>query len=201
MKISCRRLATIVVLLLFALTLGCREGATREKFKSTDITGVDWGKDFHLMDQNGKSRGLGDYRGKVVLLFFGYTHCPDVCPTTLAKLAFVRKTMGQDADRVQVLFITVDPSRDTPQRLAAYLPTFDPTFVGLWGDEAAIAQSAKTFKVFYESGQGDAQKRDTVDHSAGIYAFDAQGRLRLFMNQALPAEDIAHDVRLLLKRE
>lgn len=199
MKIGLKHWGARLALVLLVFAAGCSPRAPAEKFKSADITGATWGRDFHLTDQNGKPRSLSDFKGKVVLLYFGYTHCPDVCPTTLATLARMRKSLGPDAGRVQVLFVTVDPARDTPQRLAQYLAAFDPTFVGLWGNEATIAQTAKAFKVAHEVHR-DAQGNETeVDHSSGVYAFDPKGRLRLYINQGEPATDIAHDVRLLLK--
>ena len=182
-----------LTLFLFALVAGC--GAPpAQQFKSTDVTGATWGKDFHLTDQSGRQRSLADFRGKVVLLFFGYTHCPDVCPTTLTKLAGVRASLGANAHALQVLFVTVDPKRDTAQRLAQYLTQFDPTFVGLWGNDLATAQTAKEFKVVYKSDDPE-----TTEHSAGIYAFDTQGRLRLYIDPGTPSADIVHDVKLLLK--
>lgn len=202
-KAGITRWATLIALLLVALAAGCSRQAPAGKFRSTDLTGVDWGKDFHLTDQNGKARSLADFRGKVVLLFFGYTHCPDVCPTTLATLASARKALGAQADRVQVLFVTVDPARDTPQRLAQYLRGFDSSFLGLWGDDAAIARTAKAFKVYYKTPHGEHDDRglEAVEHSAGVYAFDPGGRLRLYIDQGKSPADIVHDVRLLLKRE
>jgi protein SCO1/2 len=201
MRIGLKRWGAGLALVLLVFAAGCSPRVPVEKFKSADITGASWGKGFHLADQSGKPLSLADFKGKVVLLFFGYTHCPDVCPTTLAKLAQVRRSLDTDAGRVQVLFVTVDPARDTPRRLAQYLAQFDPSFVGLWGDEAAIAQTAKAFKVSHEIHR-DAQGRETaMDHSGGVYAFDPQGRLRLYINQGESAVDVAHDIRLLLKRK
>lgn len=194
------RWAAWIALVLLALAAGCSRQAPTEKFRSTDLTGVDWGSDFHLVDQNGKPRSLADFRGKVVLVFFGYTHCPDVCPTTLATLASARKSLGAQADRVQVLFVTVDPGRDTPQRLAQYLRGFDSSFLGLWGDDAAIARTAKAFKVYYKTPH-DERSLEAVEHSGGVFAFDPRGRLRLYIDQGKSPADIAHDVRLLLKRK
>lgn len=199
MKVRLDRWGVLGALLVLALAAGCSPRAPTEKFKAADITGANWGKDFHLVDQNGKPRSLADFRGKVVLLFFGYTHCPDVCPTTLGKLALARKSLGADAKRVQVLFVTVDPVRDTPQRLAEFLHRFDPTFLGLWGNEAAIAQTARAFKISYNVQHGDTHDKETVAHSAGVYAFDPYGRLRLYIDPGKSPSDIAHDVELLLK--
>ena len=132
-----------------------------------------------LTDHNGKPRTLADFQGKVVVLFFGFTHCPDVCPTTLGELAMVMKELGKDADRVQVLFVTVDPERDTPEVLPQYVPAFDPSFLGLYGDAEATARTAKEFKIFYQK-QPLPGGGYSIDHSAGTYIYDQQGRLRLF---------------------
>lgn len=177
-----------------ALAAGC-DGAPR--FRSTDITGADYGKTLELTDQTGRPRRLEDFRGKVVLLFFGFTNCPDVCPTTLAELSQVVKELGADAARVQVLFVTVDPERDTPEALAKYVGAFDPRFLGLYGDSAATQRTAREFKVFYE-------KRKTadgysMDHSAQTYVIDPQGRLRLFVRPDRLAADLPADLRTLLK--
>ena len=166
------------------------------KFKSTDITGVDYGKSLELTDTSGKLRHLEDFRGKAVVLFFGFTHCPDVCPTTLADLAGVMKALGPDAERVQVLFVTVDPERDTPQDLDRYVHAFDPRFIALRGDAAATQRVAKEFKIYYEKRkQGDSY---TVDHSAQSYVLDPQGRLRLLVRHDRLATDLPHDLRVIL---
>ncbi|MBS0317944.1 MAG: SCO family protein, partial [Proteobacteria bacterium] len=144
-------------------------------FASTDITGVPWGKDFHLTDHRGRPRTLADFRGKVVMLFFGYTHCPDVCPTSLTNMARVRKLLGPDGSRVQGLFVTLDPKRDTPQVLAQYVPAFDPGFLGLYGDKQATAAAAADFKVFFAAQKPDEGGNYTIDHSSGIFVFDPQG--------------------------
>lgn len=182
-----------------ALLTGCGGGAP--KFKSTDITGAGYGKELSLTDQNGKSRTLSDFRGKVVALFFGYTHCPDVCPTTLAQLSQVMKALGPDADRVQVLFVTVDPERDTPAVLSQYVTAFDPRFLGLYGDAEATRRAAKEFKVFYEKHEGAAPGEYSVDHSAGTYVIDPKGRLRLFVGNGKAGADLAHDIRTLLNEK
>jgi protein SCO1/2 len=168
------------------------------QFDSVDITGADYAKDFHLTDMNDKPRSLVDFRGKVVLIFFGYTQCPDVCPTTMADLRNVMQTLGPDADRVQVLFVTLDPARDTSALLRQYVPSFDPRFVGLRGDDTTTAQTAKDFKVFYQKVEGRTPDGYTLDHTAGTYVFDADGRVRLFIRQGQPAEAITHDLKLLL---
>ena len=166
------------------------------KFKSTDITGVDYGKSLELADTGGRVRHLEDFRGKALVVFFGFTHCPDVCPTTLADLAGAMKALGPHADRVQVLFVTVDPERDTPQDLERYVHAFDPRFIALRGDPAATARAAKEFKIYYEKRrQGDSY---TVDHSAQSYVIDPQGRLRLLVRHDRLAEDLPHDLRVIL---
>ena len=166
--------------LLAALALaGCH--GSGESFRNTDITGADYGRDFSLTDQNGRTRTLADFRGKVVVVFFGYTRCPDVCPTTLADLKAAREQLGDEGKRVQVLFVTVDPERDTPQLLASYVPAFDPSFLGLYGDAAATARVAKEFKVFFQKVPGKTPDSYSVDHTSASYVFDPQGRLRLLV--------------------
>jgi protein SCO1/2 len=166
------------------------------KFKSTDITGVNYGKSLDLPDTSGRLRHLADFRGKAVVLFFGFTHCPDVCPTTLADLAGVMKTLGADADRVQVVFVTVDPERDTPQDLDNYVHAFSPRFIALRGDPAATQRVATEFMIYFEKRkQGDTY---TVDHSAQSYVLDPEGRLRLLVRQDRLAEDLPHDLRVIL---
>ena len=168
------------------------------KFKSTDITGVDYGKSLELTDHNGKPRRLEDFRGKAVVVFFGFTRCPDVCPTTLADAAQAMKQLGPDADRVQVLLVTVDPERDTQEALAKYVPAFDSRFVGLRGDLEATRRAAKEFKVYFEKRPGKTPDGYSIEHSAQSYVIDPQGRLRLFVRHDRIAEDLAHDLRVLL---
>jgi len=171
---------------------------SKPQFESVDITGANYAQDFHLVDVTGKPRSLADYRGKVVMLFFGYTQCPDVCPTTMADLKTVMQALGPDADRVQVLFVTLDPERDTPPLLAQYVPAFDPRFVGLLGDDSAIARTAKEFKVFYQRVPGATPGSYTLDHTAGTYVFDPAGRIRLFIRQGETNAAMTHDVKQLL---
>jgi len=169
------------------------------KFKSTDISGVDYGRSLELTDHNGRTRRLEDFRGKAVVVFFGFTQCPDVCPTTLAEVSGAVKKLGPDAARVQVLFVTVDPERDTREVLAKYVTAFDPSFLGLYGDAAATQRTAKEFKVYYEKRkQGDSY---TVDHSAQTYVIDPQGRLRLFVRHDRIGADLPEDLRTLLKEK
>jgi protein SCO1/2 len=184
--------ALFVAAVLFS---GC--GFSGPSFRNVDITGADYGKDFSLTDHTGRARSLADFRGKVVVMFFGYTRCPDFCPTTLAELKSVREQLGEDGKRVQVLFVTVDPERDTAQLLANYVPAFDPSFIGLYGNSAAIATVAKDFRVFYQKVPGKTPDSYTLDHTAGSYVFDPQGRLRLFARQGNPANLVA-DIRILM---
>jgi len=184
---------------LAALALAACQGEA-PKFRSTDITGVDYGKSLELADHHGKLRHLEDWRGKAVVLFFGYTHCPDVCPTTLADMAQAMRQIGADAERVQVLFVTVDPERDTQEALARYVPAFDPRFLGLRGDLAATRRAAQEFKIYFEKRPGKTPAEYSVDHSAQIYVIDPQGRLRLFVRQDRIAQDLAPDLRTLLDR-
>ncbi|RTL40500.1 MAG: SCO family protein [Rhodocyclaceae bacterium] len=185
---------------LCALTACSPEGSggSRESFANTDITGANYANGFRLTDHHGQVRTLADYKGKVVTLFFGYTQCPDVCPTNLLNMAQVMRELGPDADKVQVLFVTIDPERDTQELLAQYVPAFDPRFVGLYGDVATTQAVARDFKVFYQK-QGDVQGgRYTVDHSTGTYVYDPQGRLRLYIKHGEKLAPIVTDLRRLL---
>jgi protein SCO1/2 len=170
----------------------------REPFMNTDVSGAAYGRDFRLADHQGKPRALADFEGKVVLLFFGYTHCPDVCPTTLAEAAAAMRELGPQADQVQVLFVTVDPERDTPALLARYVTSFHPTFLGLHGDEQRIAQTARDFKVYSQKISGASAAGYLIDHSAGTFVFDPRGRLRLYHGFGKGAAFLVHDIRLLL---
>ncbi|MCB1888735.1 MAG: SCO family protein [Rhodocyclaceae bacterium] len=187
----------LAVLSLLALT-ACSEGPSKPPFNATDITGADYARGFSLTDHTGQPRTLADYRGKAVSIFFGYTQCPDVCPTTLSTMAEVMRQLGDDADRLQVLFVTVDPERDTQALLAEYVPLFDPRFVGLFGDADTTARVAKDFRVFYRKAGDTSGSTYTVDHSAGTYLFDPAGRLRLYVKHGEQADRITADVRRLL---
>jgi len=182
---------------LLALLAACGSGAP--SFKGSDVTGSAFGRDFKLTDADGATRTLADYRGKAVVMFFGYTQCPDVCPTTLAALAEAMKALGPAADRVQVLFVTVDPERDTAELLKAYVPAFDPRFVGLRGDAKATEAVAKEFRIVYQKVPGATPTTYTVDHSAGTFLFDPQGRLRVYIGHGQTPDAFAHDLRELLK--
>jgi protein SCO1/2 len=188
-----RRFWSIIICSL-ALAAGC-DG--RPQFKSTDITGADYGRTLELTDHTGKVRRLEDFRGKAVVVSFGFTHCPDVCPTTLADLASAVKSLGQDAEKVQVLFVTVDPERDTKEVLAKYVTAFDPRFLGLYGDAAATQRAAKEFKIYYEKRKSGESY--SVDHSAQSYVIDPQGRLRLLVRHDRIGSDLPDDLKTLLK--
>lgn len=186
-----------LLLLCAALALaGCSE---KPVFQNTDLTGLDYARDFALTDHNGKPRTLADFKGRAVLIFFGYTQCPDVCPTTMAEMAAVMQQLGKQADDLQVLFITLDPERDTAQLLSKYVPAFDRRFLGLYGDAAATAKVAKEFKVFYQKVPGKDPENYTIDHTAGSYVFDRQGRIRLFVRHGQGPAPIVHDIQMLLK--
>ncbi|MBX9959361.1 MAG: SCO family protein [Burkholderiaceae bacterium] len=198
-----RRLLRSTLLALLAggaLLLGaCSEGG-KASFNAIDVTGADYAKDFALTDHNGQARTLKDFQGKVVVMFFGYTQCPDVCPTSMTELAAVKKLLGQDGDKVQGLFVTVDPERDTPEIMKAYMANFDPSFLALYAaspDQLAVV--AKDYKVYYKKVEGKTPTSYTMDHSAGMYIYDTQGRLRLYSRYGSGAGALADDIRLLLK--
>jgi protein SCO1/2 len=183
-------LATAALLVLMA--------CSKQGFHNVDITGANYANDFSLTDHTGARRTLADYRGKVVVIFFGYTQCPDVCPTTLAQMAEVRKALGKDAGQLQVLFVTIDPQRDTQAVLAQYVPGFDPTFVGLLGTPEETAKTAKQFKVFYQKVPGPTETSYTMDHTAGSYVIDKTGHPRLFLKHNQGIDPIVADLRQLL---
>ncbi|TDR80599.1 SCO family protein [Paludibacterium purpuratum] len=188
----------LLLALLLALTACQRVDLLKLDFKGTDLTGTEVGGDFTLTDQTGKPRQLSDFRGKVVALFFGYTHCPDVCPTTLLEYANIYKKLEPDSQNLQVIFVSVDPERDTQTVLAGYVPHFNPTFVGLTGSPSEVAAVMKAYKVV-------AQKVPTpgggysVDHSAGSYLLDSAGRVRVYEPYNTPVADVVHDIRQLLR--
>ena len=192
----------LMIGLCCALALaGCdsKPPVPKVSFVSTDVTGLDIGKGFELTDHTGHGRTLADYQGKVVAVFFGYTHCPDVCPTTLVDLANVKKQLGADGDKLQVLFITVDPERDTQELLAEFVPAFDSSFVGLRGDKAQTEKVEKDFKIFAQKVMAKDGKSYTIDHTAGTYLFDAQGRVRLFVKHGQDAALLVADIRQLIR--
>lgn len=168
-------------------------------FSSIDVTGADYAKGFTLTDHNGQSRSLSDFKGKVVVLFFGYTQCPDVCPTSMAELAEVKRLLGADADKLQGVFVTVDPARDTTELLKAYMTNFDPTFVAFVPTADELPDVAKQFKIYYKKQAGQTPTSYTMDHSAGSYVYDTQGNLRLYSRYGSGAKVLAQDIQTLLK--
>ncbi len=184
-----------LVLCVAVLLAACEPAAPR--FHNVDITGANYAQDFALKDHTGARRTLADYRGKVVVVFFGFAQCPDVCPTTLSDMAEVRRRLGANGERLQVLFVTVDPERDTPQVLSEYVPAFDPSFVGLYGSVEETARTARQFKVFYQKVPGKTPTSYTIDHTAGSYVFDPQGRIRLYLKHGQDVDAIAADLKRL----
>lgn len=179
---------------------GCNFPEAAQPFKSTNVTGIETGKDFRLTDHHGQVRTLADFRGKVVIMFFGYTHCPDICPTTLSDLSQAMRMLGPDANKVQVLFVTVDPERDTQELLAQYVPAFNPTFIGLYGTPEQTAATATEFRLFYSKQPGSSPENYTVDHSVGTYIYDRSGKLRLRTNYGQGVDALVHDIKLLLDK-
>ena len=183
---------------VLALTACEKSQSPKVPFANTDITGLDYAKGFALTDHNGKPSTLADFKGKVVVVFFGYTQCPDVCPTTLSELAGIKKALGSEAERLQVIFITLDPQRDTPELMAGFVPAFDSSFLGLWGEQAVIDKVAKDFKVFAQKVPSKDSKSYTIDHTAGSYVFDDQGRIRLFVRHGQGGDGLQKDLQRLL---
>ena len=171
----------------------------KPKFNAIDITGADYAKGFTLTDHNGQSRSLSDFKGKVVVLFFGYTQCPDVCPTSMVELAEIKRLMGADGDKLQGVFVTVDPVRDTAELLKAYMANFDPTFVAFIPTPEQLAVVAKDYKIYYKKVDGKTPTSYTMDHSAGSYVYDTQGNLRLYSRYGVGAQVLAQDIQTLLK--
>lgn len=193
-----RWLLVFIVAALAVLIAGCNRAgdAAAPGFRGIDLTGAPYGRNFRLTDADGRERTLADYKGKAVLMYFGFVQCPDVCPTALIRAAKVKQLLGADGDKLQVIFITVDPERDTPEVIKAYTAAFDPSFIGLYGDAKRTRETADEFKVYYK--QVPTGSSYTMDHSALSYAFDPQGRLRLALRHEQTAEDYAHDLRQLL---
>lgn len=190
----------LLSILALALLLGACDKipSQPQSFKNTDLTGLDYARDFALTDHTGKPRTLADFKGKVVVVFFGFTSCPDVCPTTLAEMAGVMKALGPQADDVQVLMVTVDPERDTQELLAQYVPAFDKRFIGLRGTPEQTAAVAKEFKVFYAKVPGKEPGSYSIDHTAASYVFDRNGKVRLFVRYGQGVEPLVHDIGQLL---
>lgn len=188
----------VIFLCFFALFLtAC--SPDKPQFKSIDLTGADYAKDFALPDQNGQSRSIKDFAGKVVVVFFGFTQCPDVCPTSMAELAGIKKSLGADGNKLQAVFISVDPERDTPDILKAYMGNFDPTFLALRPSLEQMPVVGKDFKIYYKKVDGKTPTSYSMDHSAGYYIYDTKGRLRLYNRYGSGAEGLLGDIRLLLK--
>lgn len=183
------------------LLAACSDGG-KPSFSAIDLTGADYAKDFTLTDHNGQARTLKDFQGKIVVMFFGYTQCPDVCPTSMTELAAVKKLLDKDGDKVQGLFVTVDPERDTPEVMKSYMANFDPTFLALYAaTPEQLAAVAKDYKVYYKKVEGKAPGSYTMDHSAGMYVYDTQGRLRLYSRYGTGAGALAADIKLLLQEK
>jgi protein SCO1/2 len=191
-------LRVFFISLLLLVLAAC---SPKPEFKNIDITGgTAFGKDFSLLDTDGKVRTLADFKGKAVVMFFGYTQCPDVCPTTLTEMQQAMALLGKQSDKVQVIFVTVDPERDTAAILKQYVPAFDKRFMGLRpADDAALEKVTKDFKIYYRKVPGSSPGSYTMDHTAGSYAFDPEGRLRLYIKHAQGPETLAHDLKELLK--
>lgn len=171
---------------------------SKPAFSSVDVTGVDYAKSFELTDHNGQVRHLTDFAGKAVLMFFGYTQCPDVCPTTMTEMIEIKKALGQDGERLQVLFVTVDPERDTPELLKAYMENFDPSFLALRTTPEKLVELTKDYKIYYKKVEGSTPTSYTMDHSAGSYVYDPKGKLRLFTRYGSPKEALTKDIQTLL---
>lgn len=196
-----RRFSPALVLAASMPALAGLSGCFQNKpsFASVDLTGADYARDFNLVDHNGRQRSLKDFAGQIVVVFFGFAQCPDVCPTTMAEMVEVRKALGADGARVQSIFITVDPDRDTPEVLKAYMANFDPSFLALRpGSAEQLAALAKDFKVFYRKNAGPTPTSYTIDHTAGSYVYDTRGRLRLFTRHGMGVKALVADLRLLL---
>ena len=170
------------------------------KFTAIDITGADYAKNFSLPDHNGKVRTLQDFQGKIVMMFFGYTQCPDVCPTSMSEMAEIKKLLGPDGDRLQGIFVSVDPDRDKPEMLKAYMENFDPSFLALVTTPEKTKEVAKEYKVYYKKVDGPTETSYTVDHTAGSYVYDTTGKLRLFTRYGTKPELTAADLKILLSQ-
>ena len=189
--------ASALLISATALFSACAE--KKAEFKGVDITGAEYARDLPLTDHNGQPRHLKDFAGKVVVVFFGFTQCPDVCPTSMQELAEVKRTLGADGERLQGIFVTVDPERDTADVLKAYMANFDPTFLALRGNAQELAAVAKDFKIYYKKVDGKTHTSYTIDHSAGSYVYDTAGRLRVYHRYGSGAAALAADVATLLK--
>ena len=187
-----------LMLLFISVLTACKPAIEGNQFVATDITGADFAQALRLTDHTGKPRALTDFKGKAVVLFFGYTHCPDVCPTTMLDLKQTMKLLGPRADELQVLFVTLDPERDTQAVLAQFVPSFDKRFIGLRGNEQEISAVTATFKIYAKKVDVQGKGGYTVDHSAGMYVFDKVGKIRLYIDYGEKPSDIANDIKQIL---
>jgi protein SCO1 len=187
----------LAFIVMAGLLASCQQGSSAS-FIGTDLTGTQFGKPLTLTDHTGKLRSMNDFKGKVVVMFFGYTHCPDVCPTTMSDLKQTMKLLGDKANDVQVLFVTVDPERDTQEVLAQFVPGFDPRFIGLRGTVAEVAANLNEYKVYAAKVSEPGKSGYTMDHSAGLYVFDKSGAPRIYLGYGEKPANIAHDLQLLL---
>jgi protein SCO1 len=187
-----------VALTAWAALAGCSD--PKPSFNAVDMTGADYAKGFALKDADGKERTLADFKGKVVVLFFGYAQCPDVCPTTMTEMAQVKQQLGADGDKLQVLFVTVDPDRDTPEVMKAYMGAFDPAFVALIPTQEQLAAMAKDYKAYYKKVDGKTPTSYSMDHSAASYIYDTQGRLRLYARYGAGVAPMVADVKALIQQ-
>lgn len=194
-----RRLWAAVVLGAGLLVSACSNDGPA--FTGVDITGATYAQHFDLTDHNGQRRTLADFEGKAVVVFFGFTQCPDVCPTSMTELAQVKAALGADGDKLQGLFVTIDPERDTPQIMREYMSHFDPSFLALYADEGQLEQVAKDFKIYYKKVDGPTPTSYTMDHSAGSYVYDTKGRIRLYSRYGTPVEALTQDIRYLLAEQ
>ena len=191
--------ACTAIVLAGGLLAACSE--QKPKFAAIDLSGADYARDFSLTDHNGQQRSIKDFAGKVVVLFFGYTQCPDVCPTAMTELAEVKKLLGKDGDKLQGLFVSVDPQRDTPELLKAYMANFDPGFLALTSTPDKLEAMAKEYKVYFKKVEGKTPTSYTMDHSAGSYVYDTTGKLRLYTRYGTGAAPLAGDIKLLLAQK
>jgi protein SCO1/2 len=188
----------LVTACLVICLAACSNKESAKKFNGLKINAAEYADDFELIDHHGQLRHLADYQNKFVLIFFGYTHCPDICPSSLMDMATLMRLLGDDKDKVQVLFITLDPARDTQAVLAKFIPSFDASFIGLYGTETQINQTAKGFKVFFEQQASNGLSAYTIDHSAGSYLIDQSGKLRLYYRYGQKPDEIANDIKNLM---
>ena len=193
-----RRLLAIALASLALVGCSDKPGGGGGPFSGIDITGADYATGFSLTDHNGQPRTLADFKGKAVVIFFGFTQCPDVCPTSMSELAQARQLLGKDSDKLQGLFVSIDPERDTPEVMKAYMAAFDPSFLALYAPVDKLPEVAKSFRIYYKKVDGKTPTSYTMDHSAGSYVYDAQGRLRLYHRYGSGAQALADDLKRLL---